>query len=241
MKRKTKIILILMLVIAIAVTAGIYFNRQSDIYADSPVVQEEPLKQETEKNTSFSVSDRRNSIENAESDKIDTESETPEESKENPVKTEDRRTGDKDQPSSRDSEEKKGHYEERQVLVRDAYDEKVLVKKGECTQILVKDAYDTEEIVYLDGAYYGADKEEFEVCNDCGARFRGGISEHLANSETCGAWHNEWIEVGEPYWHNVEYRTVHHDAVYETRCEPDEYETVHHEAIYRTEMVWVDD
>ncbi|MBR0417663.1 MAG: hypothetical protein IJI66_00670 [Erysipelotrichaceae bacterium] len=49
------------------------------------------------------------------------------------------------------------------------------------------------------------------------------------------------VEISEPYWHNVDYRTVHHDAVYETRCEPDVYETVHHDAVYETQKVWVED
>ena len=137
--------------------------------------------------------------------------------------------------------DRKGHYEERQVLVKEAYDEQVLVRKGECSSVCVKEAYDSQEMVYLEGAYYGPDREEYEVCNQCGARFQGGISDHIANSDTCGGWHNEWVDVSEPYWHNVEYRTVHHDAVYETRCEPDEYRTVHHDAVYETKMVWIED
>ncbi|MEE3426199.1 MAG: hypothetical protein VZR26_11585, partial [Erysipelotrichaceae bacterium] len=66
---------------------------------------------------------------------------------------------------------KSGHYEERQVCVQEAYDEQVLVKKGACTDVLVKDAYDTEEMVYLDGAFYGSDMQEVYVCNGCGAVF----------------------------------------------------------------------
>ena len=137
---------------------------------------------------------------------------------------------------------KNGHYEERQVCVQEAWDEQVLVKKGACTDVLVKEAYDTEEMVYLDGAFYGPDRQEIMVCNQCGAEFwNGGAAEHIANSETCGGYHNEFRDISEPYWHNVEYRTVHHDAVYETQCEPDEYTTVHHDAIYETQRVWVED
>jgi len=140
------------------------------------------------------------------------------------------------------SNEKKGHYEQRQVLVREAYDEQVLVKKGECTSICVQEAYDTQEMVYLDGAYYGSDMQEVYVCNNCGATFTdGSIQTHIDNSDTCGGWHNDYVATGEPYWHNVDYRTVHHDAVYETKCEPDEYKTVHHEAEYKIEQVWVED
>ena len=96
-------------------------------------------------------------------------------------------------------------------------------------------------MVYLEGAFYGPDTQEGYVCNGCGAVFfDDSINDHIGTPEHPG-WHNEMIEVSEPYWHNVEYRTVHHDAVYETRCEPDEYETIHHDAVYRMEMVWVDD
>ncbi len=144
--------------------------------------------------------------------------------------------------SSGNSNNPKGHYEERQVCVQEAYDEQVLVKKGECTNVLVKEAYDSQEMVYLEGAYYGADRQEIMACNQCGAEFwNGGAADHIANSEGCGGYHNEFRDISEPYWHNVDYRTVHHDAVYETRCEPDEYKTVHHDAVYETQMVWVED
>jgi len=144
--------------------------------------------------------------------------------------------------SGNSSSNPKGHYEERQVCVQEAYDEQVLVKKGECTNVLVKEAYDSQEMVYLEGAYYGSDMQEVMVCNQCGEIFwNGGAAEHVANSPTCGSYHNDYLPINEPYWHNVEYKTVHHDAVYETQCEPDEYKTVHHDAVYETQMVWVED
>lgn len=133
------------------------------------------------------------------------------------------------------SSNKKGHYEERQVCVQEAYDEHVLVKKGACTDVLVQEAYDTEEMVYLDGAFYGPDTEEVRWCYICDHAFDDHcqVEGHPSNRKT--------IELAEPYWHNVEYRTVHHDAVYETQCEPDVYETVHHEAVYENQKVWVED
>ena len=130
---------------------------------------------------------------------------------------------------------KNGHYEERQVCVQEAYDEQVLVKKGACTDVLVKEAYDSEEMVYLDGAFYGPDTEERAWCYIC---------EHFYDDHCHQQAHpsnNKTVEISEPYWHNVEYRTVHHDAVYETQCEPDVYETVHHDAVYETQKVWVED
>lgn len=154
-------------------------------------------------------------------------------------------TGNNKPPASNSgtsSNNPKGHYEERQVCVQEAYDEQVLVKKGECTSVLVKEAYDSQEMVYLEGAYYGSDMQEVWVCNQCGAVYTDhGIVDHISNSDTCGSYHNDYIPINDPYWHNVEYKTVHHDAVYETQCEPDEYKTVHHDAVYDTQMVWVED
>ena len=133
-----------------------------------------------------------------------------------------------------------GHYEERQVCVQEAYDEQVLVKKGECTSVLVKEAYDSQEMVYLEGAYYGSDMQEVMVCNQCGEIFTDWTAHQLLEGNH-RSWHNDYIPINDPYWHNVEYRTIHHDAVYETQCEPDEYKTVHHDAVYETQMVWVED
>ena len=129
----------------------------------------------------------------------------------------------------------KGHYEEREVLVKEAYDEEVLVKKGACTDVLISEAYDTQEIVYLDGAYYGADYEMRAWCYVC---------EHWYDDHCQSEGHacnNKEFYTSDPYWHNVEYKTVHHDAVYNTICEDDEYKTIHHEAEYKTEKVWVED
>ena len=129
-----------------------------------------------------------------------------------------------------------GHYETQTVLVKEAWDEQV---ETGCTQVCVQEAYDTTEMVYLEGAYYGADRQEIMVCNQCGAEFwNGGAADHIANSDGCGGYHNEFRDISEPYWHNVDYRTVHHDAVYETRCT---YETVHHDAEYKEVQVWVED
>ncbi len=231
----------LVLIAAIAIGAGIYFSRQSDIYADSSTIEIEKQKDETGRNLSLAIADKKDASENSETEKTKAESEVTEKREEDPVKMEDRNTDDEDRSSSGDSKEKKGHYEERQVLEKDAYDENVLVRKGECSLVLVRDAYDTQETIYLEGAFYGPDTQEGYVCNGCGAVFfDASINDHIGSPEHPG-WHNEMIEISEPYWHNVEYRTVHHEAVYETRCEPDEYETVHHDAVYRTETVWVDD
>lgn len=149
---------------------------------------------------------------------------------------------------SSSSSEKKGHYEiipayDETVLIREAYDEQILVSKGECTEVKISDAWDEE--IWEDGAWYGSDTLEAKVCNGCGAIFYGSISEHMADNPEHGGWHNELIPQCDPYWHGN--RTIiHHDAVYETRCEPDEYTTVHHDPEYKTihheeQRIWVDD
>ena len=135
--------------------------------------------------------------------------------------------------------EKNGHYEERQVCVQEAYDEQVLVKKGECTSVCVQEAYDTTEEDYSN-AYYNGDPVEVYVCNQCGEIITDWAAHQLLDGDHRG-YHNEVRDTCDPYWHNVQYKTVHHDAVYETRCEPDEYKTVHHDAVYETQMVWVED
>ncbi|MBR2787527.1 MAG: hypothetical protein IKD94_00030 [Erysipelotrichaceae bacterium] len=140
----------------------------------------------------------------------------------------------KQEQVSASSESKSGHYETRSELVKEAWDEQV---ETGCTQVCVQEAYDSEEVVYLEGAFYGPDMQEVYVCNGCGAIFTdSGIQSHIDNSDTCGGWHNDYVAVSESYWHNVDYRTIHHDAVYETRCE---YKTVHHDAEYKEVKVWV--
>ena len=113
--------------------------------------------------------------------------------------------------SNNASQQSSGHYEERQICVQNAYDEQVLVKKDECKQILVQDAYDTKEMVYLEGAFYGPDTELKNYCYICNHLYDECCEQQGHPSSTTQA------ETSEPYWHNVEYRTVHHDAVYETQ------------------------
>lgn len=57
--------------------------------------------------------------------------------------------------------------------------------------------------------------KEFSICNQCGADITGDPWGHLeqsaVNGGNCGGYHSEWREVA------TGYKTVHHDAVYETR------------------------
>ena len=57
--------------------------------------------------------------------------------------------------------------------------------------------------------------QEFSICNQCGADITGNTQWHLEqsylNGGNCGGYHSEWREVV------TGYKTVHHDAVYETK------------------------
>ena len=75
-------------------------------------------------------------------------------------------------------------------------------EKGHNEQVLVQAAYDEQVPV--------TEMKEFSICNNCGADITGFASDHILNG-TCRRYHSEWREVV------TGYKTVHHDAVYETK------------------------
>lgn len=79
-------------------------------------------------------------------------------------------------------------------------------EKGHNEQVLVKDAYDEQVPI--------TEMKAHSICNQCGADITGfatsHIEQHLLNYEG-GGYHTEWKE------EVTGYKTVHHDAVYETR------------------------
>lgn len=81
-------------------------------------------------------------------------------------------------------------------------------EKGHNEQVLVQAAYDEQVPI--------TEMKEFAICNQCGADLTNlDIDAHFKNSYfnggNCGGYHSEWREVV------TGYKTVHHDAVYETR------------------------
>lgn len=81
-------------------------------------------------------------------------------------------------------------------------------EKGHNEQVLVQAAYDEQVPI--------TEMKEHSICNQCGADLTGtDIPAHMENSYlnggNCGGHHSEWRETV------VGYKTVHHDAVYETR------------------------
>lgn len=80
-------------------------------------------------------------------------------------------------------------------------------EKGHNEQVLVQATYDEQVPV--------TEMKEFSICNQCGADITGDPWGHLeqsaVNGGNCGGYHSEWREVV------TGYKTVHHEAVYETR------------------------
>lgn len=81
-------------------------------------------------------------------------------------------------------------------------------EKGHNEQVLVQAAYDEQVPI--------TEMRDHDICNNCGADLTGtDIPAHMENSllngGNCGGHHTEWRETV------VGYKTVHHDAVYETR------------------------
>lgn len=79
-------------------------------------------------------------------------------------------------------------------------------EKGHNEQVLVQAAYDEQVPI--------TEMKEHSICNQCGADITGDPwghnKQHVLNYEA-GGFHSEWIE------EVTGYKTVHHDAVYETR------------------------
>lgn len=76
-------------------------------------------------------------------------------------------------------------------------------EKGHNEQVLVQAAYDEQVPI--------TEMEEFSICNQCGADITERYIEHFEANDGCSGYHSEWREVV------TGYKTVHHDAVYETR------------------------
>ena len=76
-------------------------------------------------------------------------------------------------------------------------------EKGHNEQVLVQAAYDEQVPI--------TEMKEFSICNQCGADITGRYIEHFEANDGCSGYHSEWREVV------TGYKTIHHDAVYETR------------------------
>ena len=90
-------------------------------------------------------------------------------------------------------------------------------EKGHNEQVLVQAAYDEQVPI--------TEMKEFSTCNQCGADITGRYIEHFEANDGCSGYHSEWREVV------TGYKTVHHDAVYETRYVVDSPATTKQELV----------
>ena len=90
-------------------------------------------------------------------------------------------------------------------------------EKGHNEQVLVQAAYDEQVPI--------TEMKEFSICNQCGADITGRYVEHFEANDGCSGYHSEWREVV------TGYKTVHHDAVYETRYVVDSPATTKQELV----------
>lgn len=95
-------------------------------------------------------------------------------------------------------------------------------EKGHNEQVLVQAAYDEQVPI--------TEMKAFDICNDCGAVLNSSnidshVKDHMINDTGNGGWHTEWRETV------VGYKTVHHDAVYETRYVVDSPATTKQELV----------
>ena len=127
-----------------------------------------------------------------------------------------------------------GHWEERTVLVRDAWDEQAVVKEGWTEQIFIKESW-TE--TYEECIEYTQEKTPIYVCRENGKKY---YDSGACSMECESSFYNDF-EYGETYCSMYETRTVNHPAEYNYIQHEPEYKTVHHEAEYKTETVWVED
>ena len=90
-------------------------------------------------------------------------------------------------------------------------------EQGHNEQVLVQAAYDEQVPI--------TEMKEFSICNQCGADITGRYIEHFEANDGCSGYHSEWREVV------TGYKTVHHDAVYETKYVVDSPATTKQELV----------
>lgn len=90
-------------------------------------------------------------------------------------------------------------------------------EKGHNEQVLVQAAYDEQVPQYQD--------LERSICNQCGADITNNIDAHFKSSWDCSGYHMEFQQV------LTGYKTVHHEAVYETRYVVDSPATTKQELV----------
>lgn len=177
--------------------------KTDDEKKDETEVKQEEKKEETAKadssnksNTSESKKDNTASTTNTSSNKNNTSSTKPSNSGSN--------NSGSSKPSnnsgSNSSNSKPAEHKHDWVA---QYKTVTVPEKGHNEQILVQAAYDEQVPQYQD--------LERSICNQCGADITNNIDAHFKSSWDCSGYHMEFQQV------LTGYKTVHHEAVYETR------------------------
>ena len=177
--------------------------KTEDEKKDETEVKQEEKKEETEKadssnksNTSESKKDNTASTTNTSSNKNNTGSSKPSNSGSN--------NSGSSKPSnnsgSNSSSSKPAEHTHNWVA---QYKTVNVPEKGHNEQVLVQAAYDEQVPQYQD--------LERSICNQCGTDITNNIDAHFKSSWDCSGYHMEFQQV------LTGYKTVHHEAVYETR------------------------
>ena len=165
---------------------------------DEQEVKQEEKKEETSKsNTSESKKDNTASTSNSSSNKNNSSSSSSKPSNSS--------NSSSSKPSNNNSSNSSKPAEHKHDWVAQ-YKTVNVPEKGHNEQVLVQAAYDEQVPI--------TEMQEFSICTTCGADITGNTSAHMKahmlNGEN-GNFRSEWREVV------TGYKTVHHDAVYETR------------------------
>ena len=174
---------------------------------DESEVKQEEKKEETAKadssnksNTSESKKDNTASTTNTSSNKNNTGSSKPSNSSSNNSGT----SKPSNNNGSNSSSSKPAEHTHNWVA---QYKTVNVPEKGHNEQVLVQAAYDEQVPV--------TEMKAYSICSTCGADITGNTSAHVKNhvmiGDDKGGYYTEWRETV------VGYKTVHHDAVYETK------------------------
>ena len=174
---------------------------------DESEVKQEEKKEETAKadssnksNTSESKKDNTASTTNTSSNKNNTGSSKPSNSSSNNSGT----SKPSNNNGSNSSNSKPAEHTHNWVA---QYKTVNVPEKGHNEQVLVQAAYDEQVPV--------TEMKAYSICSTCGADITGNTSAHVKNhvmiGDDKGGYYTEWRETV------VGYKTVHHDAVYETK------------------------
>ena len=179
---------------------------------DESEVKQEEKKEETAK------ADTSNKSNSSESKKNNTASTTNTSSNKNNSSSSSSKPSSKPSNNNRSNSSKPAEHTHNWVA---QYKTVNVPEKGHNEQVLVQAAYDEQVPI--------KEMQEFSICNDCGADITENawahLKDHMINDTGNGGYHSEWREVV------TGYKTVHHEAVYETKYVVDSPATTKQELV----------